>query len=78
MCAAPICSSGVALALVTAPAAGEILTCLSHGSPTGRSNVDRAKLRPILRRGGVTVSDATVGRILAEVVKRGTVEPVKR
>jgi hypothetical protein len=31
-----------------------------------------------LRRGGVTVSDATVGRILAEVVKRGTVEPVKR
>jgi len=36
----------------------------------------RAKLGPILRRQGLAVSDATVGRIIAHLVKRGVLEPV--
>lgn len=36
----------------------------------------KAKLGPLLRRQGFAVSDATVGRILAHLVKRGVVEPV--
>lgn len=36
----------------------------------------KAKLRPLLRRQGFVVSDATVDRIIAYVVARGVVEPV--
>jgi putative transposase len=36
----------------------------------------RAKLGPLLRSQGFAVSDATVGRILADLVARGVVEPV--
>jgi putative transposase len=36
----------------------------------------RAKIGPLLRREGVVVSDATVGRIIAHLVARGVVEPV--
>jgi transposase InsO family protein len=36
----------------------------------------RAKLGPLLRAEGFTVSDATVGRVLAELVARGAVEAV--
>jgi putative transposase len=36
----------------------------------------KAKLGPLLRQQGFTVSDATVGRILASLVERGVVQPV--
>jgi putative transposase len=36
----------------------------------------RAKLGPLLRSQGFAVSDATVGRILADLVARGVVQPV--
>jgi putative transposase len=36
----------------------------------------RAKLGPLLRAQGFAVSDATVGRILADLVARGVVDPV--
>src|SRR5215208_4690516 len=36
----------------------------------------RAKIGPLLRREGFTVSDATVGRIIAHLVKRRAIEPV--
>lgn len=36
----------------------------------------KAKLGPILRGQGFAVSDATIGRILAHLVKRGVIEPV--
>jgi len=36
----------------------------------------RAKLGPLLRAEGFSVSDATVGRIIASLVARGVVEPV--
>lgn len=36
----------------------------------------RAKLGPLLRAQGFSVSDATVGRILAHLIARGAVEPV--
>jgi len=36
----------------------------------------KAKLGPVLRSQGIAVSNATVGRILADLVKRGVVEPV--
>lgn len=36
----------------------------------------RAKLGPLLRREGFSISDATVGRIIAYLVARGVVEPV--
>lgn len=36
----------------------------------------RAKLGPILRRDGFTVSNAPVGRIVAHLVAKGVVEPV--
>ena len=35
----------------------------------------RAKLGPLLRQQGFAVSDTTVGRIIAHLVKRGVVEP---
>lgn len=36
----------------------------------------RAKIGPLIRRQGFASSDATVGRIIAHLVARGTVEPV--
>jgi putative transposase len=36
----------------------------------------RAKLAPLLRCRGFTVSDTTVGRIIAHLVARGVIEPV--
>ena len=36
----------------------------------------KAKFGPLLRREGFTVSDSTVGRIIAYLVGRGVVEPV--
>jgi len=36
----------------------------------------KAKIGPILRKTGHDVSDSTVGRILAHLVKRGAVQPV--
>jgi hypothetical protein len=36
----------------------------------------RAKLGPLARAEGFAASDATVGRILADLVARGVVEPI--
>ena len=36
----------------------------------------RAKLGPLVREQGFAVSDATVGRIIAQLVARGAVQPV--
>jgi putative transposase len=38
----------------------------------------KAKLGPLLRQQGFTVSDATVGRIIASLVERGVVQPAPR
>jgi len=49
-----------------------------HALRRDRPMWGRAKLGPLMRRQGFAVSDATVGRIIAHLVRRGAVEPVPR